>query len=141
MTAQAELTGKHAEVMIGAVKVMDAYEVSIDLSNTFLEPRAFGQVWKKRIPDEGDFTVTAKKYALASNIGNFISLAAQTIDSTRRSRSLSTRSRAIRPRASSRARCGSRKQAPDADRPHRRRHNVPGRRRAHIRSRLHAEPG
>lgn len=73
-----ELTGKHAEIRISGVKVIDAYDVVVEIINTFFEPRPFGQVWKKRIPDEADFSASAKKYALVSNIGQALALAAST---------------------------------------------------------------
>lgn len=78
MPAAQELTGKHAKITIGGVTILDAYEVTVEISNTFLEPRPFGQDWKKRIPDEADFSVSAKRYAIPASIGAVLSMAAIT---------------------------------------------------------------
>jgi hypothetical protein len=78
MSAAQELTGKYAQIKIGGVVLLEAYEITVEISNTFLEPRPFGQTWKKRIPDEADFSVTAKKYAIPSSIGAVLDLAAST---------------------------------------------------------------
>ncbi|MEN6358336.1 MAG: hypothetical protein ABFD83_14785 [Armatimonadota bacterium] len=78
MSAAQELTGKYAQVKIGGVTLMDAYEVTVEISNTFLEPRPFGRSWKKRIPDEADFSVTAKRYSIPSSIAAVLDLAAST---------------------------------------------------------------
>jgi hypothetical protein len=76
------LLGKHASISIGAVKVGDAYDVTVKVGNTFEDVTAHGDDWEESVPLHGNFSLTAKKYAVNANLAQFIKLAADTPEAT-----------------------------------------------------------
>lgn len=61
-------TAKHVALYYGGVRVADAYECTVEVSLDLIEHRAFGDNWKQREVDLGDWKITGKKYCASSDI-------------------------------------------------------------------------
>ena len=68
----ARKTAKHASIYLNAVKIADAFNLTVNVTEDFIEHRAFGDNFKQREVDIADWSVDAEKYVGASGMGYFV---------------------------------------------------------------------
>ena len=56
------LSAPHAAAYIGAVKVLDLYEIEYEIGQGFIAGKAFEDNWDADEPDTGNWSGTAKRY-------------------------------------------------------------------------------
>ena len=69
MAQKRRYTGKYAAIYYSGVLIGEAFDVSVKVSEAMLEHRAYGDRWQHREPDIGDWSVSCKRYSLASGVG------------------------------------------------------------------------
>ena len=72
MARTVRLTAKHAAVYLGGAQIADCYDCTVEVSQDLVEHRAWGDTWKQREADIGDWKVTAKKYTTTVGMGAFL---------------------------------------------------------------------
>ena len=71
------ITAKHAAFWLGAVKIADAFDVTIRISTTFEASEAFGDEWELPEPMRGSWNGTARRFHTVVG-GGFLSHAVST---------------------------------------------------------------
>jgi hypothetical protein len=71
------VTGKHAAIYLGGVKVADAFDVALNVAPAFEETSAFGDIFDKPVPVGGKWSGSAKRYH-TTGATTFLSMAAAT---------------------------------------------------------------
>jgi len=69
MAQKRRFTGKYAAIYCSGVLIGEAFDISVKVSETMLEHRAYGDRWQHREPDIADWSVSCKRYSLASGYG------------------------------------------------------------------------
>ena len=69
MAQKRRYTGKYAAIYYSGFLIGEAFDVSVKVSETMLEHRAYGDRWQHRELDIADWSVSCKRYSLASGAG------------------------------------------------------------------------
>lgn len=74
--------GKFAQIYLGGVLIAEMRDASLEVTPEFAESRGWGKNWTTRDPIGGDWKISATKFNITTNIGQFLQLAALTPQAT-----------------------------------------------------------
>jgi hypothetical protein len=78
MSTPNRIIGKKGALYYAGVKLADVYDCTVTIATSMEECSAWGDDWDVNVPNRGNWKMTAKKYAVAANLGYFKSEAIKT---------------------------------------------------------------